>query len=92
VPTVIITSRDDPFAPAEALLGHAAAPSVHLHVERSGGHMGYVSRNLRDHRWLDYALDHYLGQLLGPSHGPASTREMLPDESFPASDPWPRPV
>ena len=66
VPTVIITSRDDPFAPAEAVLKHATAPAVHLHVERSGGHMGYVSRNLPDRHWLDYALDHYLGQLLGP--------------------------
>ena len=58
--------RRDPFAPAEAVLKHATAPAVHLHVERSGGHMGYVSRNLPDRRWLDYALDHYLGQLLGP--------------------------
>ena len=69
VPTVIITCRDDPFAPAEAVLKHACAPLVHLHVERSGGHMGYVSQNLRDRRWLGYALDHYLGQLLGPPHG-----------------------
>jgi predicted alpha/beta-fold hydrolase len=70
VPTVIITSRDDPFAPAEAFLNHTVAPSVHLHVERSGGHMGYVSRNLRDRRWV--------GQLLGPSHGSASARLMVP--------------
>ena len=26
--------------------------------------MGYVSGNLPDRRWLDYALDHYVGALL----------------------------
>jgi len=36
---------------------------VHVHVESFGGHMGYVSRNLRGLRWLDYALAHYLDQL-----------------------------
>ena len=33
-------------------------------MERSGGHMGYVSGNLPNRRWLDYALSHYLDQLL----------------------------
>jgi predicted alpha/beta-fold hydrolase len=32
-------------------------------VERFGGHMGYVSGNLPDRRWLDYALEHYLNEL-----------------------------
>lgn len=63
VPTVILTSRDDPFAPADDLLKQSLSPAVHLHVERSGGHMGYVSDNLEDRRWLDYALDHYVDQL-----------------------------
>jgi predicted alpha/beta-fold hydrolase len=35
-------------------------------VERFGGHMGYVSGNMPDWRWLDYALDHYLEELLQP--------------------------
>jgi predicted alpha/beta-fold hydrolase len=62
VPTVILTSRDDPFAPAGDILKQAIAPAVHVHVERSGGHMGYVSGNLPDRRWLDYALEHYLNE------------------------------
>lgn len=64
VPTVVISSRDDPFAPASEILKQGLSPAVHLHVERSGGHMGYVSANLPDRRWLDYALVHYLDQLL----------------------------
>jgi len=63
VPTVILSSRDDPFAPAGDIFKQALSPSVHLHVERFGGHMGYVSRNLPDRRWLDYALEHYLNEL-----------------------------
>ena len=63
VPTVILTSRDDPFAPAGDILASALSPAVHLHVESTGGHMGYLSRNLKGWRWLDYALEHYLGAL-----------------------------
>jgi predicted alpha/beta-fold hydrolase len=64
VPTVIISSLDDPFAPASDIQRQKLSPSVQLHVERVGGHMGYVSGNLPDRRWLDYALDHYVGALL----------------------------
>jgi predicted alpha/beta-fold hydrolase len=64
VPTVIITSEDDPFAPAADILKQPRSPSVHLHVEKFGGHMGYVTENLEDRRWLDYALDHYVAELL----------------------------
>jgi predicted alpha/beta-fold hydrolase len=64
VPTVILTSEDDPFAPAKDLYRLPLAPAVHLHAERFGGHMGYLTQNLPDRRWLDYALEHYVEQLL----------------------------
>jgi len=70
-PAVILTSEDDPFAPAEDLGDARIPPSVHLHVEATGGHMGYVGRGVPDLRWLDYALDHYLGELLGASRASA---------------------
>ena len=63
VPTVLLTSLDDPFAPGGDVLGCALAPAVHLHAEATGGHMGYLSRNVAGFRWLDYALDHYLNEL-----------------------------
>jgi len=65
VPTVILSALDDPFAPAGDILQQELAPAVHLHAEATGGHMGYVARNLPDHRWLDYALTHYLSALAG---------------------------
>jgi predicted alpha/beta-fold hydrolase len=63
VPTVILSSADDPFAPASDILARPRSGAVHLHVEATGGHMGYVTRNLPDRRWLDYALTHYLAAL-----------------------------
>jgi predicted alpha/beta-fold hydrolase len=63
-PTVILQSKDDPFIPWEPHLEAAASPDVHLHLEDHGGHMGYLSRDLADHRWLPYALVHYMGELL----------------------------
>lgn len=64
VPTVILSSKDDPFAPAGDIPAQALPEAVHLHVEATGGHMGYITRNLPDHRWLDYALDHYVQALV----------------------------
>jgi predicted alpha/beta-fold hydrolase len=65
-PAVILTSEDDPFAPASDL--GAPSPDVHLHTERHGGHCGYLAAEptpLGTRRWMDYALDHYLAQLTG---------------------------
>jgi predicted alpha/beta-fold hydrolase len=73
VPTVILTSQDDPFAPGADVLDCALAPAIHLHLEPFGGHMGYLSRNLAGYRWLDYALEHYLDHLLAAG-GPAGER------------------
>jgi len=64
VPTVILTALDDPFAPGGDILGCAPGAAVHLHAEPFGGHMGYLSHNLEGYRWLDYALEHYLGELV----------------------------
>lgn len=66
-PTVVISSEDDPFAPA-ADLGPVST-AVHLHVERHGGHMGYVSGAPLG-RWLEGALAHYLDRL-SPDGGTA---------------------
>jgi hypothetical protein len=63
-PTVILHAEDDPFVATVDLKEAQLPPNVHLHLEASGGHMGYLSRDLKDHRWLGYALGHYLDQLL----------------------------
>jgi hypothetical protein len=65
VPTVILSATDDPFAPAGDIGKFPLSPAIHFHEEATGGHMGYMTRNLPGHRWLDYALDHYLKVLAG---------------------------
>jgi uncharacterized protein len=66
-PTVILTSADDPIAPAKDLEGAELSAAVHLHVEATGGHMGYLGRGVPSLRWLDYALEHYLREMLNAS-------------------------
>src|SRR5690606_18818428 len=64
-PTVILTAGDDPFVDARALERAPLPAAVHLHVEPSGGHIGYVaSAGLGWTRWLDGALEHYVDQLV----------------------------
>lgn len=64
VPTVLLMAKDDPFIPWEHALQAQPLPSVHLHLEPRGGHMGYLSRDLPGGRWLPYAVAHYARQLL----------------------------
>ena len=63
VPTVILHAADDPFVAAVDLARATLGPGVHLHLEPTGGHMGYLSRDLPDRRWLSHALGHYLDHL-----------------------------
>lgn len=64
VPTVVITARDDPFVDARAYDGVEAAPLL-VHVEETGGHVGYLARRgLGYRRWLDGAIEHYLAELV----------------------------
>ena len=69
MPTVNITSLGDSLAPTADLLQQEISPSVPLHVEAFGGHMGYITGNLPDHTWLNYALQHYLDELLAMACG-----------------------
>ncbi|PWU16627.1 MAG: hypothetical protein C5B49_10345 [Bdellovibrio sp.] len=57
--TIIITSQDDPFIPVEDFYGLHVSEKVSLHLENSGGHLGYIHREKTPqgtHRWLDYAV------------------------------------
>ncbi len=63
-PAVILSAEDDPFVAVESFWDSPVSDSVHLHLEKTGGHMGYVARGTSSHRWLDHALGHYLDALL----------------------------
>ncbi len=66
VPTVLLTSKDDPFVDYRDYADAKLAPGVRLHLETYGGHMGYLSKGPNLH-WLNLALEHYLSDLSGLS-------------------------
>lgn len=66
VPTVIITSEDDPFIDYRNYTSATLSSSAILHLEKSGGHLGYLTDRptpLGTNRWLDYATREYLSEL-----------------------------
>ncbi|MEM7310088.1 MAG: alpha/beta fold hydrolase [Planctomycetota bacterium] len=63
-PAVIVTAGDDPFVDPSIYDGAELSPAVTLHVEPTGGHVGYLARRgLGWRRWLDGALLHYVDEL-----------------------------
>jgi hypothetical protein len=56
VPTVILSSADDPVVPVAILHRARLSPSVHLHITKSGGHVGFFGRagSDPDRNWLDW--------------------------------------
>jgi len=66
IPTVILSAMDDPFVPCVDYQQATYSPWAYCHLEPHGGHMGYLTRDPIPgfgYRWLDFALDHYLGHL-----------------------------
>jgi len=58
-PTYMLTSADDPFILVKSYQEARLSSVISLHVEKVGGHLGYLSRRrtpLGSHRWLDYYL------------------------------------
>lgn len=60
----ILTSADDPFVPARCVLAAASGTAVDLHVERHGGHVGYLGSGAK-RRWLAYAVPRLVEELAG---------------------------
>jgi predicted alpha/beta-fold hydrolase len=58
-PVVAMTATDDPFVRVADYLEAKTSPHVSMHIEKFGGHMGYLSKSvtpLGTRRWQDYAL------------------------------------
>lgn len=63
IPTLLLTSADDPFIPSKLYSDAKLSSTTHLHIEKHGGHIGYLTRAstpLGTNRWLDYALMQFL--------------------------------
>lgn len=61
IPTVLISAEDDPFVSAQDYKNAHISSSIVMHLEKNGGHMGYLGRKgFGYERWLDKALKTYL--------------------------------
>ena len=66
VPTVMLTSEDDPIVPVASYRRARLADCAFLRIERHGGHMGYFSARptpFGTRRWLDWAIAEYVSAL-----------------------------
>ena len=62
-PTLLITSKDDPFLPKECYPYEEAQNSdvFHLEVTKYGGHVGFISSFLpQENRWLENRIIQFL--------------------------------
>lgn len=67
VPTLILTSEDDPFVDVADFKDARPSSAVQMHIEKYGGHLGYLhSEDLPfgGRRWLDYFLHEQIAGLM----------------------------
>ena len=89
VPTLCISSEDDPFLPASVLpeVARRASSAVRLHVARQGGHVGFVARDSgwRVGYWAEENAMDWLERRIGESSGAAKELSEEPKELSTAS-------
>jgi predicted alpha/beta-fold hydrolase len=65
IPTLIISSEDDPVVPAQMYRDWAMSPSVELLLLKHGGHLGYLAGRPHDPDpyWLDWRLVQWIARI-----------------------------
>ncbi len=67
IPTLILTSEDDPFVDAEDFKSARISKSVQIQIQKFGGHLGYLNQKklpVGEKRWLDYFLHEQISHLM----------------------------
>ncbi len=70
IPTLVLAASDDPIVPAESVAVAKVSPHVEKRIEKSGGHMGFLSKTLTahgDYRWLDSFIEAWVNEKLQPA-------------------------
>ena len=68
VPTIVLTSRDDPVIPIDMLRECERSPQVEVVETRTGGHLGFISRGRRDpdRYWMDWRISQWIASIDEP--------------------------
>lgn len=67
VPTLILTSKDDPFVDFMDFENAPTSSAVQIQIQKFGGHLGYLNRvplPAGGKRWLDYFLSEQISHLM----------------------------
>lgn len=58
VPTLLLTSADDPVIPVRMFERYPLSSAIHLHITSHGGHVGFIAAGGSDpdRRWLDWRI------------------------------------
>ena len=67
VPTIILTSEDDPVVPFEVYSEHDFSNYVSLVSTKHGGHLGFLGKSFRDpdSHWMDWRIVNSIVRLDG---------------------------
>jgi len=65
IPTIILTSRDDPVVPYDMLANTPVSNYVDLISTGTGGHLGFLSRGIRDpdRYWMDWRISQWIAAI-----------------------------
>lgn len=65
IPTIILSSRDDPVVPFDMLNNVLMSNHVDLISTRTGGHLGFLSRGVRDpdRFWMDWRISQWISAI-----------------------------
>ena len=65
VPTIILTSLDDPVVPYEMYTKAHMSNYIDLVTTKHGGHLGFLSQGIRDpdRYWMDWRISQWLSAL-----------------------------
>ena len=65
IPTIILTSRNDPVVPYDMIANTPVSNYVDLVSTASGGHLGFLSRGIRDpdRYWMDWRISQWISSL-----------------------------
>ena len=65
VPTILLAAKDDPIVPFECYEAFSMSRAIELVSTRYGGHLGFLSRGLRDpdRHWMDWRISQWISSL-----------------------------